>query len=134
MEMEEKRIPLLQSMGYPEKAIQFIINKTNAGELPSATLSAKNQGNCGDIMILHLKIEQDVITDAKYDYIGCAGLQAAASALTDMIIGMSLKNAQKIESGDILSYLGGLPEQKHECALLANNTLKKALEAFYSGQ
>jgi nitrogen fixation NifU-like protein len=132
MDMEEKRIPLLESMGYPELAVKFIVNKTNVGELPSPTVSAKNQGTCGDIMILHLKIEQDIITDAKYDYIGCAGLQAAASALTEMIIGMKLKNAKNIESRDILFYLGGLPEQKHECALLASNTLKKALEAFYN--
>lgn len=132
MNSEEKRIPLLESMGYPERAIQFIINKTNVGELPSPTISAKNQGTCGDIMILHLKIEQDVITDAKYDYIGCAGLQAAASALTEMIMGINLKNASMIESQDILLYLGGLPEQKHECAQLASNTLKKALEAFSS--
>ena len=132
MNTEEKRIPLLESMGYPERAIQFIINKTNVGELPSPTVSAKNQGTCGDIMILHLKIEQDVITDAKYDYIGCAGLQAAASALTEMIVGIKLKNARMIDSQDILLYLGGLPEQKHECAQLASNTLKKALEAFSS--
>ena len=132
MDMDEKRIPLLQSMGYPEKAIQFILNKTNVGELPSPTITAKNQGTCGDIMILHLKIEQDIITDAKYDYIWCAGLQAAASALTEMIIGINLKNARMIESQDILLYLGGLPEQKHECAQLASNTLKKALEIYFS--
>jgi nitrogen fixation NifU-like protein len=119
-------------MGYPDKAIEFIVNKTNVGEIPYPTLSAKNQGTCGDIMILHLKIEQDIITDAKYDYIGCAGLQAAASALTEMIIGISLRSAQKIESQDILTYLGGLPEQKHECAQLASNTLKKGLETFYA--
>jgi nitrogen fixation NifU-like protein len=132
MESQEKRIPLLQAMGYPDKAIEFIINKTNVGEIPSPTLSAKNQGTCGDIMILHLKIEQDIITDAKYDYIGCAGLQAAASALTEMIIGISLRSAGKIESQDILTFLGGLPEQKHECAQLASNTLKKALETYFA--
>ncbi|UCF64216.1 MAG: iron-sulfur cluster assembly scaffold protein [bacterium] len=132
MEMEQKRIPLLQAMGYSDKAIQYILNKTNVGEIPSPTVSAKNQGTCGDIMILYLTIEQNIITEAKYDYIGCAGLQAAASALTEMIKGQTVKNAQKIESSDILSFLGGLPEQKHECALLASTTLKKALETFFS--
>jgi NifU-like protein involved in Fe-S cluster formation len=81
-------------------------------------------------MILHLLIQTDVILDAKYDYIGCSGLQAAASALTEMIKGLNLEEAAKIQAQDVLNFLGGLPKQKHECALLASNTLKKALENY----
>lgn len=128
--MEEKRIPLLQAMGYSDKAIDFIINKTNVGELKEPSVTAKNQGTCGDIMIIHLKIIEGIIREACYDYIGCAGLQAAASALTEMIKGMNVEKAKFIESKDVLDYLGGLPPQKYECALLASNTLKKALELF----
>ncbi len=117
-------------MGYPDKAIDFILNKTNVGELEKASISAKEQGTCGDIMILHLDIQDEVIREARYDYIGCAGLQAAASALTEMIRNVPLAEAQKIESKDILDYLGGLPQQKHECALLASNTLKRALKDY----
>ena len=132
MEMDEKRIPLLQAMGYSEKAIQFILNKTNVGEIASPTVSAKNQGTCGDIMILYLSIQDNIVTEAKYDYIGCAGLQAAGSALTEMIKGKTLNSIRDIESDDILIFLGGLPKQKHECASLASITLKKALEAYFS--
>ena len=128
--MEEKRIPLLQAMGYSDKAIDFIINKTNVGELQEPTVTAKNQGTCGDIMILHLKIIEGIIREVGYDYIGCAGLQAAASALTEMIKGMDIEKAKRLQAHDVLDYLGGLPPQKHECALLASNTLKKALELF----
>ena len=128
--MDEKRITLLQAMGYPDKAINYILNKTNVGEISQPSVSAKNQGTCGDIMILHLLIQKEVINDAKYDYIGCAGLQAAASALTEMIKGLHLKEAAKIQAQDVLNFLGGLPQQKHECALLASNTLKKALEEY----
>lgn len=125
--MDEKRIALLQAMGYPDKAIQYILNKTNVGEIENPSVSAKNQGTCGDIMILHLVIQDGVIKEAKYEYIGCAGLQAAGSALTEMIIGLTLPEASKIQAQDVLNFLGGLPQQKHECALLASNTLKKAL-------
>ncbi len=131
--MEEKRIPLLQAMGYSDKAINFIINKTNIGELAEPSVSAKNQGTCGDIVILQLKITEGVIREAGYDCIGCAGLQAAASALTEMITGMEVEKAGHIQSQDVLDYLGGLPPQKHECALLASNTLKKALETYLAG-
>jgi NifU-like protein involved in Fe-S cluster formation len=132
--MDEKRIALLQAMGYPNKAISYILNKTNVGEIAQPSVSAKDQGTCGDVMILHLLINKGIIQDAKYDYIGCAGLQAAASALTEMIKGLTLPEAAKIQAQDVLNFLGGLPQQKHECALLASNTLKKALENYQDVQ
>jgi NifU-like protein involved in Fe-S cluster formation len=128
--MDEKRTTLLQAMGYPDKAITYILNKTNVGEISQPSVTAKHQGTCGDVMILHLLIQNEVIKDAKYDYIGCSGLQAAASAITEMVKGLSLPEAAKIQAQDVLDFLGGLPPQKHECALLASNTLKKALEEY----
>jgi NifU-like protein involved in Fe-S cluster formation len=132
--MDEKRIALLQAMGYPEKAIGYILNKTNVGEMAHPSVSAKDEGTCGDLLILHLLIQEGIIQDAKYDYIGCTGLQAAASALTEMVKGLTLPEAAKIQAQDVLNFLGGLPQQKHECALLASNTLKKALENYQNVQ
>jgi NifU-like protein involved in Fe-S cluster formation len=125
--MDDKRTILLQAMGYSDKAINYINNRTNVGDIENASITAKNQGTCGDIMILHLLLEEELIRDAKYEYIGCAGLQAAASALTEMIIGKKLSEVSQIEAADVLTFVGGLPQQKHECALLASNTLKEAL-------
>jgi len=107
--MDQKRADLLEAMGYPKKAVNYILNLINVGEISNATVSAKEQGTCGDIMILHLRIDNNYITEAKYDYIGCAGLQAAASALTEMIKGKNVEAAGKIESIDIINFLGGLP-------------------------
>ncbi|MEJ2635367.1 MAG: iron-sulfur cluster assembly scaffold protein [Calditrichia bacterium] len=128
--MDEKRIALLKAMGYPDKAINYILNRTNVGEMEDASVTAKEQGTCGDIMIIHLKIEDDIIRQARYDYIGCAGLQAAASAITEMIKDRPLGEAGRISAEDVLNFLGGLPQQKHECALLASNTLKRALSEY----
>jgi nitrogen fixation NifU-like protein len=130
--MDQKRVELLQAMGYTDKAIQYILNKTNVGEPEHSTVSAKDQGTCGDIMILHLMIDDNIITNANYEYIGCAGLQSAASALTEMIKGLPVKAAKKIEAQNIIDFLGGLPQQKHECAELASKTLKKALKSYQS--
>jgi NifU-like protein involved in Fe-S cluster formation len=132
--MDDKRSALLQAMGYPEKAIDYINNRTNVGEIENPTITAKNQGTCGDIMILHLLLQVDLILDAKYEYIGCAGLQAAASALTEMIIGKKFSEVSQIEAADVLEFVGGLPQQKHECALLASNTLKEALRIYREKQ
>ncbi len=128
--MDEKRIPLLQAMGYSDKAIQLILDKTNVGELSEPTVTAKHQGTCGDVMILHLKISGEQIQEAVYEYIGCAGLQAAASAVTEMISGKTVQEISSINAATVLDYLGGLPPQKHECAQLASSTLKKALETY----
>lgn len=128
--MDQKRVELLQAMGYTDKAIRFIMNKINVGEPEYSTVSAKDQGTCGDIMILHLIINDNIITNANYEYIGCAGLLSAASALTEMIKGQSVNEAKKIEAKDIIEFLGGLPQQKHECAELASKTLKKALKSY----
>jgi NifU-like protein involved in Fe-S cluster formation len=102
--MDEKRIALLQAMGYPEKAIGYILNKTNVGEMAHPSVSAKDEGTCGDLLILHLLIQEGIIQDAKYDYIGCTGLQAAASALTEMVKGLTLPEAAKIQAQDVLNF------------------------------
>jgi nitrogen fixation NifU-like protein len=119
-------------MDYFDKANEFIVHKTNVGDIKNPSITAKNQGTCCDILILHLKIMNDTILDAKYEYIGCAGLQAAASALTKFIIGKNLAEVSNIETKKILEYLYGLPQQKHKCTLLASTTLKKALDQYNS--
>ncbi|RQV98974.1 MAG: hypothetical protein EH225_12325, partial [Calditrichaeota bacterium] len=72
----------------------------------------------------------DIIMDAAYEYIGCAGLQATASALTEMIKGKSIDSISSITVEDIINYLEGLPKQKLDCAVLASSTLQKALELY----
>jgi NifU-like protein involved in Fe-S cluster formation len=130
--MDEKRIELLKAMGYSDLGIRFILEKTNVGQIEKPSIYAKEQGTCGDIMILTILIQKNIIKDAKYDYIGCAGLQAAGSALTEIIKGKKIDDIKKLEPKDILDYLGGLPQQKHECAQLACNTLKKGIYQYHS--
>ena len=131
--MDEKRIELLKAMGYSDLAIRFILEKTNVGQIEKPSIYAKEQGTCGDIMILTILIRKNIIKDAKYDYIGCAGLQAAASALTEMIKEKKFEDIKNLKAQDVLNYLGGLPEQKHECAQLACNTLKKGIYEYHNG-
>ncbi|RQW02432.1 MAG: iron-sulfur cluster assembly scaffold protein, partial [Calditrichaeota bacterium] len=83
--MDQKRVPLLKDMGYSDKGIRLIMNQINMGTMQDSSVTAKEEGTCGDVLILHLKISDDIIMDAAYEYIGCAGLQATASALTEMI-------------------------------------------------
>lgn len=125
--MDEKRKQLLTAMGFSDKAVSILDQNLNMGEMKNPTTKAQHQGSCGDILMLSLKIEEDIIKDAMYEYIGCAGLQACASALTEMTKGLSTQKAIQIERDDIIQYLQGIPQQKYECAEISRDTLRIAL-------
>jgi NifU-like protein involved in Fe-S cluster formation len=128
--MDDIRKQLLLGMGFSEKAVAILEQELNLGALDGESITAQHQGTCGDILILHLKISNNVITNAKYEYVGCAGLQACASALTEMIKGQPLDRARAIEVADIIAYLDGIPAQKYECAAISRDTLRKAAGAW----
>lgn len=126
--MHPMRKNLLKEMGFSEKAIKLISESVNMLEIENPSAYAKHQSSCGDLLMLSLKIKDDIIVDSGYQYIGCAGLQACASGLTEMIKGMKTEEAEKIEIEDIINYLEGIPKEKYECAECARDTLRKALE------
>lgn len=125
--MNKVRQKLLLDMGFSVKAVSILEKQVNMGSMKKPSITEQHQGSCGDILFLSLKIEDDCITDAMFDYIGCAGLQSCASAITNMIRGKSLTEAQKIDTSDIIDYLEGIPRQKYECAEIARDTLRKAV-------
>ncbi len=125
--MEDKRTELLRSMGYSDKAINMVMNKVNLGEMENPTVTSREQGTCGDVMFLYLRMEDDTIRDASYEFVGCAGLQSAGAGITEMVKGMSGEGAEKITSQDLIRYLESLPKAKYECAEIACGSLRKAL-------
>ena len=130
--MDEKtqypiREELLQNLGYSEKSIRYIMDRYNLGPLASFTSMSSHVGGCGDLLQLYLDVDGDRIRGASFELTGCAGLQACASCLTEMIEGMTLDEAKRVEVEDIVASLGGLPKAKMDCAELARDTLRKAL-------
>jgi len=125
--MEEVRQQLLEAMGFSPKAITILEKNLNMYTLENPSITEKHQGSCGDILFLSLKISNNQIDNAAYEYIGCAGLQACASALTEMIKGKEIDEIKNIEVKDIIDYLEGIPKQKYECAEISRDTLRKAL-------
>ena len=131
--MKETREKLLSDMGFSERAISILDQKVNMGTMENPSITEQHQGSCGDILFLSLKIDNGIIADAQYEYIGCAGLQSCASALTSMIKGKSLEDAGKYSIDDIIDYLEGIPPQKYECAEIARDTLQKAIQNWEAG-
>ena len=121
---------LLEKSGYSPRAIDYYLHRINVGEMDEPSARFAYTGSCGDTMEIFLKIESNIIKDAKFQATGCAGSFASGSALTKMIKGKTLKEAEKINREDVLNHLGGIPEAKIHCAYLAVITLRKAIEKY----
>ncbi len=121
---------LLEESGYSDKAITYYIQHTNVGSMSAPDAHATYTGSCGDTMELFLKIHSQRITEATFLAIGCAGSHTAASALTEMIKGKTLTEAEQINTKNILQHLGKIPEQKIHCTCLAIRALRQAIDEY----
>jgi nitrogen fixation NifU-like protein len=106
------------------------MNKVNVDICDDADISFGYTGPCGDTLELFLKVDGHLIHDAKFQAIGCEGAFICGSAITEMITGHTVEQAANIEKEQVIEYLEGLPEDKHDCACLAIKTLLKTLNEF----
>jgi nitrogen fixation NifU-like protein len=93
---------------------------------PDASGEAVNASD-GDRVQLQLRIENGVVTDARMRVNGCVAAIAAASCLSEMVIGKSTAEAAAVSKSDLVERLGGLPEQKIKCSLTCIDALRSAL-------
>lgn len=116
---------------YSEKLMEHFQNPRNVGVIEDADGVGKLASDvCGDIIHLYIKVRDGIITDAKFTTFGCAAAVASGSMLTEMIIGLSVEEALRITKEDIADSLGGVPEPKIHCSLLAADGLKLAVEDY----
>ncbi len=119
--------------GYSTKVMEHFSNPHNVGEIenPSGVGSVGNPV-CGDIMKLFIKVENDVIIDARFKTFGCGAAIATSSMVTDMVKGKAIEEALKISNAAVAEALGGLPKVKMHCSVLAEEALKSAIEDYIS--
>lgn len=116
---------------YNEKVMDVFRNPKNVGEIENADgVGTVGNASCGDIMQISLKIENDIIVDAKFKTFGCAAAIATSSTATEMIKGMTVEEALKVTNRAVVEKLGGLPSQKLHCSVLAEEAIKKAIEDY----
>lgn len=121
-----------KDLGYTEKVMDYFLNPRNMGEIPGANgVGEVGNPRCGDIMKMYLKIENGVVVDAKFKTFGCAAAIATSSVATELIKGRKIEDALKITNKDVIDYLGGLPVPKIHCSLLAEQSIKSAIEDYY---
>jgi nitrogen fixation NifU-like protein len=117
---------------YTKRTLEEAYNPKNVGELNNPDGAARITGPCGDTLQIHLKVEGDTITDSTFITDGCGASTACGSVITELTKGKTVEEALTIKDKNVLSILGGLPEDNIHCALLAANTLKAALEDYKS--
>lgn len=118
---------------YNEKVMDVFRNPKNVGEIENADgVGTVGNASCGDIMQISLKIENNVIVDAKFKTFGCAAAIATSSTATEMIKGKTIEEALLITNKKVVETLGGLPSQKLHCSVLAEEAIKKAIEDYMS--
>jgi nitrogen fixation NifU-like protein len=103
----------------------------NVGRLTSPSGSGTvGNPSCGDVMTIDIKVEHGIIKDAKFQTYGCAAAIASGSMTTELIKGRNISECKKLTMNDIVTKLGGLPEEKTHCSNLATEALKKAIDDY----
>jgi len=116
---------------YNQKVLDVFANPKNVGVIENADGEGMvGNPTCGDIMKITLKIDNDIITDAKFQTYGCTAAIATSSTATEMIKGKSVDEAMKLTNSEVVEYLEGLPPQKIHCSVLAEEAIKKAIENY----
>lgn len=115
-------------MEYSEKVMEHFMNPKNVGEMdnPSGVGTVGN-AQCGDIMRVYLRIENDVVTDASFKTFGCGAAVATSSMATELVKGKTIAQVLQITNKAVMEALGGLPAVKTHCSVLAEEAIHAAL-------
>ena len=117
---------------YSEKVMDHFRNPRNVGIIENAD-GVGEVGNpvCGDIMKIYLKIDNDVISDVKFETFGCGSAIASSSMATELIKGKPISQALTLTNKAVTEALDGLPKHKLHCSVLAEEAIKTAVKDYY---
>ncbi len=114
---------------YNKKVMELFMNPINVGEIRGADgVGEVGNAACGDIMRIYLKIENNIIADAKFKTFGCAAAIVSTSLATQLIIGKTVEEALKVTNQEVLDQMGDIPNQKIHCSVLAEEAIYAAVE------
>jgi nitrogen fixation NifU-like protein len=120
-------------MAYSDKVLDHYENPRNVGTLdkndPTVGTGMVGAPACGDVMKLQLKIEEGIITDAKFKTYGCGSAIASSSLVTEWVKGKTLAEAGSIKNSEIAEALA-LPPVKIHCSILAEDAIRAAIKDY----
>ena len=117
---------------YSDKVMEHFLQPRNVGVIEDADgVGEVGNAKCGDIMKMYLKIDDDIITDVKFETFGCGSAIASSSMATELIKGQPVSEALKLTNQAVTEALDGLPAHKLHCSVLAEEAIRSALEDYY---
>ncbi len=120
---------------YSEKVMDHFRNPRNVGSIENADgIGEVGNAKCGDIMKIYLKVDNDVVSDVKFETFGCGSAIASSSMATELIKGKPLSEVKKLTNKAVTEALDGLPAHKLHCSVLAEEAIGAALEDYYRKQ
>jgi nitrogen fixation NifU-like protein len=124
-------------MAYSEQVVDHYENPRNVGKLdksdPAVGTGLVGAPACGDVLQLQIKVENEIITDAKFKTYGCGSAIASSSLVTEWLKGKTIQEADQIKNTEIAQELA-LPPVKIHCSILAEDAIKAALADYASKQ
>ena len=119
-------------MLYSEKVMDHFRNPRNVGKMDDADgVGEVGNAKCGDIMKIYIKVEDNIITDVKFNTFGCGSAIASSSMATEMIKGRSIDEALTLSNRAVVEALDGLPPHKVHCSVLAEEAVRAAVKDYY---
>ena len=116
---------------YSDKVMDHFLQPRNLGIIEDADgIGEVGNAKCGDIMKMYLKIDDDIITDVKFETFGCASAIASSSMATELIKGQRVEDAMQLTNKAVAEALDGLPAYKMHCSVLAEEAIQAALEDY----
>jgi NifU-like protein involved in Fe-S cluster formation len=115
-------------MRYSQLVIDHVKHPRNVGEIPDTRAWARVRSSAdGDMLQLHLRIENDVVQEARFKVYGCGAAIAAGSMLTEFVIGKTTGQLQALTNEQLSQMMGGLPPEKIHCSVLGEQAIHEAL-------
>jgi nitrogen fixation NifU-like protein len=120
---------------YSDKVMDHFKNPRNVGELKDAD-GVGTVGNpvCGDMMTMYIKVKDGKIADIKFKTYGCGAAIATSSMTTELAMGKTIEEAEKITRQSVADALDGLPPVKMHCSNLASDALIEAIKDYKKKQ
>lgn len=116
---------------YSDKVMDHFMNPRNVGEIIDADgIGTVGNPKCGDIMKIYLKIEDNIIKDAKFKTFGCGAAVASSSMATELVKGKTLEEAWDTSNKSVIEALEGLPPVKLHCSVLAEEAIHEAINDY----
>ena len=118
-------------MLYSEKVMDHFMNPRNVGKIDDADgVGEVGNAKCGDIMKIYIKVDNDLISDVKFQTFGCGSAIASSSMATELIKGKPVSEALELTNKAVVEALEGLPTHKIHCSVLAEEAIKSTIEDY----